>query len=83
MDHPSFTFFTVIVDLYTFLIPTMLCIFIFLWHTPSLSTPNAADIDYHKPTRTSEATCMLCPCQHPVHIHLAAPVSLSLSRILK
>jgi hypothetical protein len=75
MVHPSFYFhFYGLCRLVHISIRTMLCIFIFFWHTPSLSTPYGADIDYHKPARTSEVS-LLCPCQHPVHIHLAAPLS--------
>jgi len=78
MDHPSFYFYLYghcrLVHLS--IRACRLCIFIFFWHTPSLSTPYTADIDYHKPARTSVASYMLCPCQHPVHIHLTAPLSL-------
>ena len=70
MDHPSFLLsFLQTCRLVHLSIPTMLYIFIFFWYTPSLSTPYAADIDYHKSARTSKATWVLCSCQHPVRIH--------------
>ena len=62
MDHPSFFFnfsFYRHCRLVHLSIRSMLCIFIFFWHTPSLATLSTADIDCHKPARTSYATCLL------------------------